>query len=376
MIAILAPALFVLTASFSPQASSAHTQSSATAHSAASFDQLALEARLAREENHTDAAIDLYRRSLKLKPEWDEGLWYLGMALYEKGSYLEACDVLRHYLALDPQSAVGWALLGMSEFQTRQYARVLDHLNKSTTLGLGDSRKLMLAVNYVTAILLTRSEQYDDATSLLYRVRGEGEIEANLEVPFGLAALRVPLLPNEIPAERREMVHLAGKAVVALEAQRYEDAEKFLNALEAAYPNQPGVHFLFGAYLLGVRPDDGIKEMKREIGISPWNVPARVRLAEEYQKRKDIDQATVYAQEALKLDPKESAALMLLGECLLAKGDSAGGIRELEAARDAAPDTVQLHWDLLRAYTAAGRKEDAAKEKSEIERLSKDDAQQ
>jgi lipopolysaccharide biosynthesis regulator YciM len=105
-------------------------------------------------------------------------------------------------------------------------------------------------------------------------------------------------------------------------------------------------------------------------------VPARVRLAEEYQKRKEIDQSMVYAQEALKLDPKESAALMLLGECLLAKGDAAGGIRELEAARDSAPDTVQLHWDLLRAYTAAGRKEDAAKEKSEIERLSKDDAQQ
>jgi predicted Zn-dependent protease len=375
MIAILAPALFVLTASFSPPVSSAHSQGAA-AHSAAGFDELALEARLARAENRNDAAIELYRKALKLKPEWDEGLWNLGDALYEKGSYLEACDVLRHYLALDPQSAIGWALLGMSEFQTRQYARVLGHLNKGTTLGLGGSRKMMLAVDYVTAILLTRSEQYDDATSLLYRVRGEGELEANLEVPFGLAALRLPLLPNEIPADRREMIHMAGKAVVALEGQRYEDAEKLLNALEAAYPDQPGVHFLIGAYLLGVRPDDGIREMKREIEVSPWTVPARVRLAEEYQKRKEIDQSMVYAQEALKLDPKESAALMLLGECLLAKGDAAGGIRELEAARDSAPDTVQLHWDLLRAYTAAGRKEDAAKEKSEIERLSKDDAQQ
>jgi predicted Zn-dependent protease len=375
MIAILAPALFVLTASFSPPASSAHSQGAA-AHSAASFDELALEARLAREENRNDAVIELYRQALKLKPEWDEGLWYLGEALYEKGSYLEACDVLRHYLALDPQSAIGWALLGLSEFQTRQYARVLGHLDKGTTLGLGENRKTLLAVDYVTAILLTRSEQYDDATSLLYRVRGEGEIESNLEVPFGLAALRVPLLPDEIPADRREMIQMAGKAVVALEAQRYDEAEKLLTELEAAYPDQPGVHFLFGAYLLGVRSDDGIREMKREIEISPWNVPARVRLAEEYLKRKEIDQAMVYTQEALKLEPKESAALMLMGECLLAKGDSAGGIRQLEAARDSAPDMVQLHWDLLRAYTAAGRKEDAAKEKSEIERLSKDDAQQ
>jgi predicted Zn-dependent protease len=367
MIAILAPALFVLTASFSPPVSSAHSQGTA-AHRAASFDEIAQDAKLAREENRNDAAIELYRKALKLKPEWDEGLWYLGEALYEKGSYLEVCDVLRRYLAQDP-------LLGMSEFQTHQYTRVLGHLQKSTTLGLGENRKMMLDVYYVTAILLTRFEQYDDATSLLYTVRGEGEIESNLEVPFGLAALRLPLLPAEIPADRREMVQMAGKAVVAIEAQRYDDAEKLLKELEAAYPDRPGVHFLVGAYLLGVRPDDGIREMKREVEISPWNVPARVHLAEEYLKRKEIDQAMVYAQEALKLEPKESPAHMVMGECLLTRGDSAGGIRELEAARDSAPDTVQIHWDLLRAYTAAGRKEDAAKEKSEIERLSKDAAQ-
>src|ERR1019366_7181041 len=71
----------------------------------------------ARDENRDDAAIDSYRQALKLKPEWDEGLWYLGTLLYEKENYFEACTVLRGFLARNQENAYGWALLGLSEFE-------------------------------------------------------------------------------------------------------------------------------------------------------------------------------------------------------------------------------------------------------------------
>ena len=61
---------------------------------------------------------------------------------------------------------------------------------------------------------------------------------------------------------------------------------------------------------------------------------------------------------------------MILGEVLVAKDDTSGGIRELEVARETAPQTVRIRWDLLRAYTAAGRNDDAKREKDEIEKLS------
>jgi hypothetical protein len=61
---------------------------------------------------------------------------------------------------------------------------------------------------------------------------------------------------------------------------------------------------------------------------------------------------------------------MMLGEALIANGDAAGGIRELEIAREQLPGTVRIRWDLLRAYTAAGRSDEAKREKEEIERLS------
>ena len=104
--------------------------------------------------------------------------------------------------------------------------------------------------------------------------------------------------------------------------------------------------------------------------VSPSNVSACLRLAEEYAKQQHLDLALPLAQEAVKLDPKRASAHMILGEVLVAKEDTSAGIRELEVARENAPQTVRIRWDLLRAYTAAGRNEDAKREKEEIEKLS------
>ena len=116
-----------------------------------------------------------------------------------------------------------------------------------------------------------------------------------------------------------------------------------------------------------MRPDDGIRELKREIEISPSHLPARIRLAEECIKRQEMDQGIAFAQDALKLEPRSALAHMVLGEALVAKGDSGAGIRELETSRDLLPEEVRIRWDLLRAYRAAGRNEDAKREESEIQ---------
>jgi tetratricopeptide (TPR) repeat protein len=366
--------LLALAVGFPPQNAATPSRSGPAVYGAGGFEQLAQAAQRAREENRDDAAIDGYRQALKLKPEWDEGLWYLGTLLYEKENYFEACTALRSFLARNPGNGSAWGLLGLNEYETRAYTQALDHLQQSLLVGLGDNRKMTSTVSYVIAILLTRSEKFDESMALLFARVASGENAAPLVEPLGLAALRLPLLPAEIPAERREMVRMAGAAALAVEAQRYDEADKLFNELEAKYPDQPGVHFLIGAYLLRSRPDDGIKELKREIEISPSHLPARIRLAEEYIKRQETDQGTSFAQEALKIEPKNGSAHMVLGEALVAKGDSAAGIRELEIAQNSLPGEVRVRWDLFRAYTAAGRVEDASRMKGEIERLSEQDA--
>jgi tetratricopeptide (TPR) repeat protein len=337
----------------------------------ANFGQISRKADRARQENRDDDAIRLYQQGLNLEPTWKEGLWYLSTLRYQKEQYSAARDTLRRFVAYDPKAGPGWALLGMSEYQTHEYSRSLDHLQHAMSLGLGDRKDMAQSVFYFVSILLTRFAQYDESMSLLISIVKSGQPTDSLIEPVGLASLRMPLLPTEIPPDRRELIRMAGQGALAMEANHQPEAERLFSSMVAGYPNEPGVHFLYGALLMDARPEDGIREMKRELDIFPFNISARLRLAEEYVKEEKIEEALPLAQMAIKLEPKRASAHMMLGEVLVAKGDIPGGIRELETARDEAPQTIRIRWDLLRAYTAANQGDDAKREKEEIEKLSK-----
>lgn len=334
-----------------------------------SFNQLLQSAEKAREENRNDEAIQLFRRALVDKPDSEEALWYLGSMLYEKEQFTEARDVLRSFLALRSDAGPGWALLGLSEFQLKGYPRALQHLQRAMSEGMGDRKDLIQSVFYHVAILLTRLERYDDSLDMLQRMLASGAPNPALVEPAGLAGLRLPYLPAEIPPDQREMVKLAGKAVIALQMQRQEEVNADFERLVDQYPSQPGVHFLRGASLAELHPDQAKVEFERELAISPANVLARVRLAEQLISAGEYDRALTLAQEAIQLDPRRASPHMMAGEALVAKGDPAGGIKELETARQDDPSIGRVHWDLLRAYAASGRKDDAGKEKIEMEKI-------
>jgi tetratricopeptide (TPR) repeat protein len=116
-------------------------------------------------------------------------------------------------------------------------------------------------------------------------------------------------------------------------------------------------------------PEQAISEFEQELHISPSHVLARVRMAEQLLAQSEPDRALALARDAIQLDPGRASAHMLAGEALLQKGDALAGIKELETARQADPGLRRTHWDLLRAYAAAGRKDDAAREKEQIDLL-------
>ena len=335
----------------------------------AGFDGLLRAGEKAQVESRDDEAIGLFRRALALRPESEKGLWFLGTLLYDKGQYAEACDDLRTFLSLRPDAGPGWAFLGLGEFQLHEYRRALGHLQRAFDAGLGDRKELTHLVLYDTAVLLTRAERYDDSVDVLVKMLANDAHDATLVEPLGLAGLRLPLLPSEIPQDRREFVDQAGEAVLALESQQNEQAESAFHRLITRYPDEPGVHFLFGIWLTQLHPELAIAEFEQELRISPSHVLARVRIAEQMISNGDFDRALSMVREAIRLDPKRASAHMLAGEAWIGKGDSREGIAELEIARAVDPSVSRPHLDLLRAYSAAGRKEDAKREKQQIDRL-------
>lgn len=336
-----------------------------------SFEQISRAAGLARNQNHDDEAIGLYAQALQLRPDWQEGLWYQGTLFYQKQDFVQAREVLRRFVALDSQASPGWVILGMSEFQLRDYSRSLDHLQRALSIGLGDRMDLARSAQYFEAVILTRFERYDDSMTVLGSLHRSGENPDLLVEPIGLAALRMPLLPSEIPSDRQELVRMAGQGSLTIESEHPDETEKVFSEMVTRYPDEPGVHFLYGVFLMDVRPEEGIRQMKRELEISPFHVGARLRIAEEYIKESKFDNALQLSEEAINLEPNNAQAHMILGETLMGKGDASRGITELETAQKLSPDSVRTHWDLLQAYSSAGRKEDAKREKEDIERLNR-----
>jgi tetratricopeptide (TPR) repeat protein len=368
----VAPVIFMLIAVAALSDSAEPEQARRSSVSTTStFTQLSEAATKAWHENRDADAIELYQKALALKPDWQEGLWYLASSFYEKEQYSSARDVLRRFVAGAPDNGPAWGLLGMSEFQTREYARSLEHLERALNMGMGERADLIRSVRYYVAVLLTRAERYDESLNFMFRMIVSGDDKVPLIEPLGLSALRMPLLPTEIPADRRELVKLAGQAAFASQTPQHKDAEEIFKAIVSVYPNEPGVHFLYGVYLLDIRPEDGIVELKRELEISPSHVPSRLRLAGYYLQNQKLYEAFKMADEAVKLDPRYPSSHMIMGEIEIAKGDVSAGIKELEVARDGQPLVSRVHWDLLRAYTLAGRNEDAKREKQQIEEITR-----
>jgi Tfp pilus assembly protein PilF len=190
-------------------------------------------------------------------------------------------------------------------------------------------------------------------------------------VASGIAGLRQPWTPPEVPESERDKVFKLGDAMAAVMEQDSKEAVQKFDLVIHDYPNDANVHFRYGAYLLLQDPDHGVAEIRKALELDPAHIPALVGLAAVYRKRGDMPTAREYAERAVKLAPKDFATHVTLGRVLLDSDDAPGAVHELETAIKQAPGSPEAHFNLAVAYAKVGRKEDAAHERQEFQRLRK-----
>jgi len=348
---------------------SAQKRPAASPKAASQFNRLAQEASAAREADRLEEAIPLYLQALRLKPSWKEGWWYVGTMYYERDEFVEARDAFKKFVSLEEKFGPAWSMMGMCEFRLKEYPQALLSVRRGNRLGFGDNQEIRRAARYHEAILLTRFEHYELSYDLLSRMLKEQSDSQDLISALGLALLRLPYLPSETPPEKREVVYKTGRASFLAVTNHTSEAEREFRELIANFPNTPGTHYAYGVFLLRDRSDDGLEEFRRELLVSPDHVPARLQIAFEYIKRGEHAKGLPFAEEALKLAPGLFAAHNALGRILLETGEVERAIRELEAGVKLAPDSPEMQFALARAYTRAGRKDDAEKARAEFRRL-------
>lgn len=347
----------------------AATQKGPAATASERFARVSKQAGEAREQERLEDAERLYREAVRLRPDWKEGWWYLGTMFYDQDRYEEARTALRRFTVLDPKVSPGWAFLGLCEYETKAYEEALAHLQRASALGLDPGSQLSVVTGYHIALLLTRSERFEGALEVLIKFAQQGNEKPEFVEAAGLAALRKPLLPTELPPTERELVLRVGRAVVDTGARRPAEAQREFEDLVASYPKTRNLHYLFGSFLLTSNPDAGLVELKKELENSPRHVPALAQIAFEYLKRGDAAAAVPYAQKAVEIDPQSFIAHNAMGRALVESGNLDQGIKELELSRQQAPGSPQTRIALASAYAKAGRKEDAERERAEFLKL-------
>ena len=335
----------------------------------ADLDKLIKAADEARAEQNWEAAIALYAKAVKLNPGYVEGHWYQGTAYYALDEYGACRDAFRRVLRLAPENGAAHAFLGLCEFGLKEYDRALQSLVQARTLGVGDVPELAGAARYHAAILMARMDQHEQALETLGEFAAEGNDNPRVIEAMGIATLRMPMLPVEVPPDRREMVLMAGRASYMMATRNTSAADAAFSALVARHPEIPNVNYAYGIYLLQEQSDKAIEHFKRELEIQPGHPQSMMQIAYEYLTRGEPQEALPWAQQAVKAAPNAFAGRKALGQALLETGDAVGAIQELQQGLKLAPESPGLHFTLARAYQRAGRMDEATRAREEFTRL-------
>ena len=332
------------------------------------FAPLVKQAEAARAANHLDEAIPFYEKALKLNPKWAEGWWALGTSNYELDRYQPARDAFRRAVDMQPENGSAWTFKGLCEFQLKNYDTALSDLLQGRMLGI-QNKDLVSVARYHTAILMTRIEQYEQAMQVLNDFALEGNDSPRVIEALGMAALRMPMLPIDLPGTKRDLVMLAGRASYFTSARLFPAAQKAFEELVARYPETPNVHYAYGVFLTAEQPDKAIEEFKEELKISPRHPWSALQIAFEYIKRQDWEAARPWAEEAVTDAPENFVAHRAMGQVLVETGDLDGAISQFEAGVRLAPDSPAMRFALARAYRRAGRTADAEREQAKFTEL-------
>jgi Flp pilus assembly protein TadD len=362
-------AIGVLATAGGSGASDASPSSGATAQGGVSFEDLAEQAAAARDEERFEEAMELYREALAQKPAWIEGHWALGTLLYDADRYAEASEHFGAVVAGNPDNSLALALFGLCAAQAGDKEDALAALMKARALGIPNP-EVGPVVDYQAALLLNQAGDPDGAMEILRPFAMNGDDSPPVIQAFGLVLLRLPLLPGEIPDEKKEMVLLAGRAGYHMARVRRTSIGRLaVEELVSRYPAEPNVNFALGMYLLQDDPEAALAALRRELAVSPDHHVAMIQIAFAELKRGRGADALPLARRAAEIAPNVPAAHLALGRALLAMDEVEEAVQAMETAVRLAPENPRLHFALAQAYQRAGRSEDAAREKEEFLQL-------
>ncbi len=200
------------------------------------FEELAAQAQAARDSQRSPDALAAYHRAVELKPDWREGWWYIGALSYELGRYAEARSAFSRFAGLEPRAAAARAMIGLCDFETGQWEQAVENLSHALQMGLAAQPELYVSARLHLALVLNRGGRFEESFFHLFDLAYLRPRDQSIADALGLAVLRMPFLPREVPAEKAAMVRGAGQVFALLADFRVEEARRAYQELISRHP--------------------------------------------------------------------------------------------------------------------------------------------
>jgi len=333
------------------------------------FEALSRQAASARDAGRLEDAVTLYTRALKVKPGWDEGWWNLGSITYDQDKFSDCASAFQRLATLKPDLASAWIMSGLCEYGLHSFPAARKSLLQAERLKFDAPPELSRSARLHLALALTKTGAYERAIVLLTELTRMDRKTPDISVAAGIAGLRKSWVPSEVPEQDRDRVARLGDAMsTAMELDPKGAIAKFGEVLQE-YPNDPDIHFRFGAFLMQQEPQRGIAEIQRALELDPGHIPAMVGLAMIYLKNGDPRSAIAYGEKAVQTDTRDFATHVALGRAYLDADQAERAADQLSLAVKLAPESADAHYSLASAYSRLGRKAEAQREQEEFRRL-------
>ena len=317
-----------------------------------------------RNSGNQDKAIECFRRTLELKPDFAMCRLELCRMLFDSGDVEEAKLVIEAGLALQPDSADLHYYLGNLHLESHEFGAAITSFKRAISI----------------------LPEHDGARRNLGGIlQAQGDLDAALKEYGGIRA------PAEADGARFLKLGTAfrdqGSLTVAAECFRSAiafhpplfEAHRCLGSVLQAQgmvkeaiacheraillrPDHALARNSYGTALQGLgKLDQAIEQYRRTISLSPAFAEAHRNLGAALQEQEKFDGAMASYERALQLDPADPAAHINMGTLLRLRGNIDGAKSSYRAALVLMPDSAIAHSNLGSVLQETGEHDAAIK---------------
>ncbi len=334
-------------------------------------DRLFKDALDAQQRGDFGTAIRDYRDLLKLRPKTVAARVNLGVALAHEGQYDAAIAEYRSALPdLSDKSAV-LLDLALAYYKKGDWENARGQLEPLHGAQPKNARiAILLGDTYL------RLKEPSAAVTLLTPLDRENSQDMDLQYVLGSALIQT--------GQRREGISRVEKAAEAgnsadaymlagatlLQINELEQARRDLETALRLDPKLPGIYTLAGTARDKTGDvADAEAAFRQALILNPNDFEANLYLGGILYKRRQLDEAKMFLDKALRLDPKSSMARYEAAMLKNASGEYAVAAQDLEQLVHDDPKWLEPHVELAALYYRLHRPSDGARERQIVDQL-------